>query len=76
LTSGSSSGVEPPPAASAAQARIASRTVDPDDSYPSPERYGWDREIRWRRYDEQVVKVVVDVADGSIVSVWTTQVKP
>ena len=49
---------------------------DPDDFYSSPERHGLDREIRWRRYDGQVVKVVVDVADGSIVSVWTTQVKP
>jgi hypothetical protein len=49
---------------------------DPDDSYASPERHGPDREVRWRRYDTQVVTVVVDLADGSIVSVWTTQVKP
>jgi len=49
---------------------------DPDDSYSSPERHGWAREVRWRRYDGQVVKVVVDVADGLIVSVWTTQVRP
>jgi hypothetical protein len=49
---------------------------DPDDSYSSPERHGLDREVRWRRYDGQVVKVVVDLADGSIVSVWTTQVRP
>ena len=48
---------------------------DPDDFYASPERHGFDREVRWRRYDDQVVKVVVDLADGSIVSVWTTQVK-
>jgi len=49
---------------------------DPDDSYSNPERYGLDREVRWRRYDGQVVKVVVDLAEGSIVSVWTTQVRP
>jgi hypothetical protein len=48
---------------------------DPDDSYASPEHHGPDREVRWRRYDEQVVKVVVDLADHSIVSVWTTQVR-
>lgn len=48
---------------------------DPDDSYSSPERHGPDREVRWRRYDRQVVKVVVDLADHSIVSVWTTQVR-
>jgi hypothetical protein len=48
---------------------------DPDDVYASPERHGLDREVRWRRYDDRVVKVVVDLADGSIVSVWTTQVK-
>ena len=49
---------------------------DPDDSYSSPECHGPDREVRWRRYDGQVVKVVVDLADDSIVSVWTTQVRP
>ena len=49
---------------------------DPDDSYSSPERHGSDREVRWRRYDDQVVKVVVDLTDNSIVSVWTTQVRP
>jgi hypothetical protein len=49
---------------------------DPDDSYSSPQRHGPDRGVRWRRYDGQVVKVVVDLADDSIVSVWTTQVKP
>jgi len=49
---------------------------DPGDSYSSPEHHGLDREVRWRRYDGQVVKVVVDLADGSIVSVWTTQVRP
>jgi len=49
---------------------------DPDDAYASPQRHGPDREVRWRRYDGQVVKVVVDLADDSIVSVWTTQVRP
>jgi hypothetical protein len=48
---------------------------DPDDSYSSSQRHGPDREVRWRRYDEQVVKVVVDLADQSIVSVWTTRVR-
>jgi len=33
---------------------------DPDDSYSSPERHRSAREVRWRRYDDQVVKVVVD----------------
>lgn len=49
---------------------------DPDDTYSSPTRHGSDREVRWRRYDGLVVSVVVDRADNSIVSVWTTQVKP
>lgn len=56
--------------------RWCARSDDPDDSYSSPEHHRLDREVRWRRYDGQVVKVVVDLADGSIVSVWTTQVRP
>ena len=47
---------------------------DPDDTYPSPESHGPDREVRWRRYDDQVVEIVVDLADGFVVSVWVTQV--
>ena len=58
------------------QALVREVCDDPDGSYPSPEPHGPDREVRWRRYDGQVVKVVVDLADGSIVSVWTTQVRP
>ena len=49
---------------------------DPDGVYPSPiERHGPDREVRWRRYDDQVVEVVVDLADGSVVTVWVTRVE-
>jgi len=32
------------------------------------------REIRWRRYDDQVVEVVVDPGDDTIVSAWITRV--
>jgi len=49
---------------------------DPDGSYSSHERHGPNREVRWRRYDGVVIKVVVDLTDDSIVSVWTTQVRP
>jgi hypothetical protein len=37
---------------------------------PSPP----DREIRWRRYDDQVVEIVVDLVDDTIVSAWITRV--
>ena len=45
--------------------------VDPDGREPAlvPER-----EIRWRVYDLQRVEIVVDLIDGSVVSVWITQV--
>ncbi len=43
---------------------------DPDGAYLSPERHGPDRQVRWRTYDGQVVKIVVDLTDGSVVSVW------
>jgi len=33
-----------------------------------------DREVRWRVYDRQRVEIVVDLIDGSVVSVWVTQV--
>ena len=46
----------------------------PDGAYEDAAQHGPDREVRWRRYDGQVVKVVVDLADGSHVSVWITQV--
>lgn len=44
---------------------------DPDYREPTALR---DREIRWRVYDGQKVEIVVDLADGSVVSVWITQV--
>ena len=47
---------------------------EPDGAYEDAAQHGPDREVRWRRYDGQVVKVVVDLADGSHVSVWITQV--
>ena len=47
---------------------------DPDGTYTSPEeRHGPDREVRWRRYDGQVVAVVVDLVDGSVVTAWVTR---
>lgn len=33
------------------------------------------REIRWRRYDQQVVEIVVDLSDGAIISAWITRVQ-
>jgi hypothetical protein len=47
---------------------------DPDDTYLSPERYAPDRQVRWRRYDDQVVEIVVNLIDGSVVSAWITRV--
>jgi len=32
--------------------------------------------VGWRRYGDQVVKVVADLADHSIVGVGTTRVRP
>lgn len=47
---------------------------DPDGSYLSASVHGPDRQVRWRRYDDQVVELVVDLIDGSVVSAWITQV--
>jgi hypothetical protein len=47
---------------------------DPDGVYPSGVRYVPDREVRWRRYDDQVVEIVVDLIDDTIVSAWITRV--
>lgn len=47
---------------------------DPDGSYLSTSVHGPDRQVRWRRYDDQVVEVVVDLIDESVVSAWITQV--
>jgi hypothetical protein len=38
---------------------------DPDGSYRSASARGPDRQVRWRRYDDQVVEIVVDLVDGS-----------
>jgi hypothetical protein len=48
--------------------------ADPDGAHPSPEYHGPDREVRWRRYDDQVLEIVVDLTDGSVVSAWITRV--
>lgn len=47
---------------------------DPDDTYLDAPKHGPDREVRWRQYDDQRVEVVVDLTDGSVVSVWATRV--
>ncbi len=47
---------------------------DPDGTYPSPLQHGPDREVRWRRYHDQVVEIVVDLSDDTIVSAWITRV--
>lgn len=47
---------------------------DPDGSFLSAPVHGPDRQVRWRRYDDQVVEIVVDLVDGSVVSAWITQV--
>ena len=47
---------------------------DPDGSFQSASVHGPDRQVRWRRYDDQVVEIVVDLLDGSVVSAWITQV--
>lgn len=48
--------------------------TDPDGSLVSAAMHGPDRQVRWRRYDDQVVEIVVDLFDGSVVSAWITQV--
>ncbi len=47
---------------------------DPDGSSVSDSSHGPDRQVRWRRYDDQVVEIAVDFLDGSVVSAWITQV--
>lgn len=47
---------------------------DPDGTFTSEPAHGPDRQVRWRRYDDQVVEIVVDLLDGSVVSAWITQV--
>ncbi len=48
--------------------------LEPDGIYPSGVRHAPDREVRWRRYDDQVVEIVVDLIDDTIVSAWITRV--
>lgn len=45
---------------------------DPDETRPSATAP--DREVRSRLYDRQRIEIVVDLGDGSVVSVWVTQV--
>ena len=47
---------------------------DPDGSFLSALAHRPDRQVRWRRYDGQVVEIVVDLLDGSVVSAWITLV--
>jgi hypothetical protein len=56
------------------EAIVAEVYNDPDGSFLSSAIHGPDRQVRWRRYDDQVVEIVVDLLDGSVVSAWITQV--
>ena len=56
------------------EAVVAEVYDDPDGSFLSAAVHGPDRQVRWRRYDDQVVEIVVDLVDGSVVSAWITQV--
>ncbi len=56
------------------EAVVAEVYRDPDGSFLSASVHGPDRQVRWRRYDDQVVEIVVDLVDGSVVSAWITQV--
>ena len=47
---------------------------DPDGSLLSAAEHGPDRQVRWRRCDDQIVEIVVDLLDGSVVSAWITLV--
>jgi len=53
---------------------VAEVYEDPDGSYLSAAIHGPDRQVRWRRYDDQIVEIVVDLIDGSVVSAWITLV--
>jgi hypothetical protein len=44
---------------------------DPDGTDPTHDP---DREVRWRMYDGQRIEIVIDLIDGSVVSVWITRV--
>jgi hypothetical protein len=62
------------PVAREAGFRETSVYDDPDGVHPSGVRHAPDREVRWRRYDDQVVEIVVDLIDDTIVSAWITRV--
>jgi hypothetical protein len=47
---------------------------DPGGVYASGVHHAPDREVRWRRYDDQVVEIVIDLIDDTIVSAWITRV--
>ncbi len=47
---------------------------DPD--YRRPSERASDREVSGRAYDDLVIEIVVDVVDGSVVTVWATRVAP
>ncbi len=47
---------------------------DPDGIEADVSRHVTDREIRWRLYDDQLIEIVVDLTDGTIVSAWITRV--
>ena len=47
---------------------------DPDGIQPSSVHHAPDRDVRWRRYDAQVVEIVVGLIDDTIVSAWITRV--
>ena len=47
---------------------------EPHDRYEDAPEHGPDREVRWRAYDGQIVEIVVDLTDGSVVSAWITRV--
>ena len=53
--------------------RSAGRLVD--SGFPcAPHHIAVARGEPGRRYDDEVVEIVVDLADGLVVSVWVTQV--
>ena len=49
-------------------------SLEPDGIHPSGVHHAPDREVRWRRYDAQVVEIVVDLIDDTIASAWITRV--
>ena len=54
---------------------VAWDRLEPDGIHPSGVHHAPDREVRWRRYDAQVVEIVVDLIGDTIVSAWITRVE-